>query len=161
MVAILRSAALLLGALVPFGAAAGTYTARVVGITEGDTLRAVHEGREIIVRLRWIDAPEKGQPFGDRAARALGELATGRVVTVRDFGADRSGRRVAEVVLPDGRNLNRELVRLGWAWWARKSSADVTLGTLEANARAAGRGLWAAARPIPPWEWRSAKAPSP
>jgi micrococcal nuclease len=42
------------------------------------------------------------------------------------------------VVLADGRNVNRELVRLGWAWWFRKSQ-DVALGTLEADAKAAGR----------------------
>jgi micrococcal nuclease len=62
------------------------------------------------------------------------------------------------VTLADGRNVNRELVRLGWAWWFRKSSMDVTLGSLEADARTAGRGLWAGAHPMPPWQWRLAKS---
>jgi endonuclease YncB( thermonuclease family) len=60
-------------------------------------------------------------------------------------------------MLADGRNVNRELIRLGWAWWFRKYSHDVTLGTLEAEARASGRGLWADPHPIPPWEWRTSK----
>jgi hypothetical protein len=55
----------------------------VVAIPDGDTFRALHEGREIIIRLRWIDAPEKDQPFGDQAKQALGELMAGQVVTVR------------------------------------------------------------------------------
>lgn len=50
----------------------------MVSITEGDTPHALHEGREIIVRLRWIDAPEQSQPFGDQAREALGKLIAGR-----------------------------------------------------------------------------------
>ena len=61
------------------------------------------------------------------------------------------------MTLADGRNVNRELVRLGWAWWFPKYSTDVTLGSLEADACAAGRGLWADADPMPPWQWRLAK----
>ena len=148
----------LLGA---WSAQAATYPARVVSITDGDTLHVVYEGREIIVRLRWIDAPEKGQPFSDKAKQALGELVAGQIVIVRDYGPDRHGHRIADVVLLDGRNVNRELVRLGWAWWFRRGAQDAGMGTLEADARAAGRGLWADAHPIPPWQWRTAQAPRP
>ena len=144
--------------LLAVSAHAATYPARVVAVADGNTLRAVHEGREIVVRLRWIDAPEMGQRYSNQAKQALGDLVAGQVVTVRDFGPDARGRRLADVVLPDGRNVNRELVRLGWAWWFRKYSRDVTLGTLEADARAAKRGLWADAHPVPPWEWRAAQA---
>jgi micrococcal nuclease len=150
-----------LGVSLLFGvsAHAATYPARVVAITDGNTLKAVHEGREIVVRLRWIDSPETGQRYGSQAKQALGAMVGGQLVTVRDFGSDAHGRRLADVVLPDGRNVNRELVRLGWAWWFRKYSRDVTLGTLEADARAARRGLWADAHPVPPWEWRASQAP--
>jgi len=127
---------------------AETYTARVVSVIDGDTFKAFHDGREIIVRLRWIDAPEKGQRLGDGAAYALSDLIAGQVVTVRDHGADLHHRRLADVTLADGRNLNRELVRLGWAWWFRKYTKDITLRTFEAEARAAGRGLWADPHPI-------------
>ena len=144
--------------LLAVSAHAATYHARVVAITDGNTLKAVHDGREIVVRLRWIDSPESGQRYSRQAKQALGELVGGQTVTVRDFGADAHGRRLADVVLSDGRNVNRELVRLGWAWWFRKYSRDATLGTLEADARAAKRGLWADAHPVPPWEWRASQA---
>jgi micrococcal nuclease len=36
-------------------------------------------------------------------------------VTVQSRGTDRYGRTVALVVLPDGRTLNHELVRTGFA----------------------------------------------
>ena len=68
---------------------------------------------------------------------------------------DQYGRLVADVILPDGRNLNRELVRAGLAWWYRRYAPhDAELEALEAEARAARRGLWADPHPVPPWEWR-------
>src|SRR5215470_15769592 len=93
--------------LLAVSAHAATYPARVVAITDGNTLKAVHDGREIVVRLRWIDAPERGQRYSSQAKQALGELVGGQVVTVRDFGVDAHGRRVADVMLSDGRNVNR------------------------------------------------------
>lgn len=158
---VLCAAVLVVSLLSTWSAQAATYTARVISITNGDTLRALYEGREIVIRLRWIDAPEKDQAFGDKARQALGKLVTGQVVTVRDFGPDRHGRRLADVVLADGRNVNREQVRFGWAWWFRKGSLDATLGSLEADARTARRGLWADAHPIPPWEWRASQMRRP
>ena len=65
---------------------------------------------------------------------------------------------MGEVLLPDGRNLNHELVRAGFAWWYRKyAPEDETLKQLEQEARAAKRGLWVDAKPIPPWQWRTGK----
>jgi endonuclease YncB( thermonuclease family) len=66
---------------------------------------------------------------------------------------------VGEVLVSDGRSLNQELVRAGLAWWSRQYAPhDTTLAQLEAEARAAKRGLWADAAPLPPWEWRKARA---
>ncbi len=59
------------------------------------------------------------------------------------------------MILPDGRVLNRELVRAGFAWWYRRYAPDdEMLAQLEQEAREAQRGLWADAEPVPPWEWR-------
>jgi hypothetical protein len=91
MRAALSAAVLAVCLLWAWSAQAATYTARVVDHGRGDTLHALHDGRELIVRLRWIDAPEKGQPFGDQAKQALGELVTGQAVTIRDYGPDRHG----------------------------------------------------------------------
>ncbi len=79
----------------------------------------------------------------------------GKTVTVNVLDVDRYGRTVGEVILPDGQVLNHELVRTGVAWWYHMYAPDdATLGQLEADARAAKRGLWADAEPVPPWEWR-------
>lgn len=61
------------------------------------------------------------------------------------------------MLLPDGRSLNQELVRQGYAWWYRKYSKDERLAKLESEARAAKRGLRSAPNPTPPWDWRKAQ----
>jgi micrococcal nuclease len=61
---------------------------------------------------------------------------------------------LGDLILPDGKNLNQELVKAGMAWWYRKYSNDSTLGQLEEKARVAKRGLWADPNPMPPWDFR-------
>lgn len=79
-------------------------------------------------------------------------------MTVRVRDIDRYKRTVAEVILPDGRNLNQETVSAGLAWWYRQYSRhDQDLEQLEEEARSAKRGLWADKDPVPPWEFRHKK----
>jgi hypothetical protein len=78
-------------------------------------------------------------------------------VKVRDI--DRYRRTVAEIILPDGRNLNQEIVRAGLAWWyERYARRETVLQDLEQEARDAKRGLWSEPKPVAPWEWRKAAA---
>ncbi len=145
---------LVLAALLVNPAAAGEFKGRVVGVTDGDTIKVLHDDRAEIVRLVGVDAPEKRQPYGDRARRFTSELAFDRTVTVLTSGRDRNGRLLGEVLLPDGRSLNQELVRAGYAWWFRKYSRDVALAHLEEEARQGRRGLWATEAPQAPWDYR-------
>jgi micrococcal nuclease len=135
-------------------AAAEEFAGRVVGITDGDTIKVLRDGRAETVRLQGVDAPEKRQAYGERARRFAADLSFDRTVVVRATGRDRNGRLLGEVVLPDGRSLNQELVRAGYAWWFRKYSRDVRLTRLEEEARQDRRGLWADHAPEPPWEYR-------
>jgi endonuclease YncB( thermonuclease family) len=133
------------------------FSGRVVGISDGDTLRVLHDGREERVRLWGIDCPEAKQPWGSRAKEFTGDLAFGKVVIIRVRDIDRYKRTVGEVILPDGRNLNHELVRAGLAWWYRQfAKRDTVLPALEQEAQAAKRGLWVDPSPVPPWQWRKA-----
>src|SRR5262245_35031169 len=129
-----------------------------VGVTDGDTLTVLRSNRPEVLRLRGIDAPERGQAYGERARQHATALAFGTIVTVEAAGRDRHGRLLAEVRLPDGRSLNRELVRAGLAWWFRRYSQDPGLAALEADARAARRGLWADPHPVAPWDYRQTRA---
>ena len=120
------------------------FTGKVVGITDGDTIRVMHNGAPERIRLWGIDCPESKQPFGTRAKQFTGDLAFGQTVIVRVRDVDRYKRTVAEIILPDGRNLNQELVRAGLAWWfERYARRELILRDLEQEARAARRGLGA------------------
>ena len=144
--------------LIATPALAADYPARVVGVTDGDTLTVLRDGRtQVKVRLSGIDAPETGQDFGSRAKQAASKLAFGKQVTIREVDKDRYGRTVADVVLPDGRSLGREMVAEGMAWDYRTYSNDPTLVQIEAEARNAHLGLWSQPNPLPPWDWRHGK----
>lgn len=142
---------ILLQAALAFGA---DFTGKVVGVLDGDTIEVLHDGHAERVRLNGIDCPEKAQPFGKKAKQVTSTMVFGKEVTIHVLGFDRYGRTIGEVILGDGRNLNRELMRAGFAWWYRKYSKDFSLGDLEDEARLAKRGLWIDPDPIPPWEWR-------
>jgi micrococcal nuclease len=137
------------------------FTGKVVRVMDGDTLEVLTQDMTPIrVRLSGIDCPEKGQAFGQRAKQAASDLAFGKTVEVRDKGRDRYGRTAGEVILEDGRSLNRELVRAGLAWWYRQyAKKDADLARLEKEAREAKLGLWADADPLPPWNWRKERKP--
>jgi endonuclease YncB( thermonuclease family) len=100
------------------------FTGRVVGISDGETISVVHDGRAEKMRLHGIDAPEKGQAFGTRAKRFTSDLAFGKDVRIEVKGQDRHGRTVAVVMLLDGRNVNREIVRAGLTWLFRYAPQD-------------------------------------
>ncbi len=133
---------------------AADFTGRVVGVSDGDTITVLHNGKGERIRLHGIDCPEKRQAFGKRAKQFTSTLVFGKTVTVQVVDRDRYGRTVGEVLLPDGRSLNHELVRAGLAWMYRRYTNDQSLSDLEEEARVARRGLWADPHAVPPWEWR-------
>jgi micrococcal nuclease len=152
---------LVLESLLAGPVAAEEFVGRVVGVTDGDTLTVLRARQAERVRLQGVDAPEKRQAYGERAKRFTADLAFDRTVTVRTTGRDRNGRLLGEVVLPDGRSLNQELVRAGYAWWFRKYSRDGRLGRLEGEARAGRRGLWVDQAPGAPWDFRGRRSAVP
>jgi len=136
--------------------AATELTGQVVGITDGDTLTLLTpDRRQTKVRLAEIDTPERRQPYGSRAREALADLAFQRQVRVVVEDTDRYGRTVGHVYA-GSRDVNAEMVRRGAAWVYDRYNRDPALPVLEAEARAARRGLWALpeAERMPPWEWR-------
>ncbi|MFA6029188.1 MAG: thermonuclease family protein [Elusimicrobiota bacterium] len=134
-----------------------SFRGKVVAVLDGDTIEVMNEGRAVRIRLAGVDCPEKSQPFGKQAKLFTSELAFGQVVNVLTHDVDRYGRTVAEILLHDGRSLNRELVKAGLAWWYWRYSKDEGLKALEAEARAAKRGVWAQPDPIAPWMFRKTK----
>jgi micrococcal nuclease len=132
------------------------FTGKVVGIKDGDSLVVRQDtGVAVEIRLWGIDAPEKRQAYSNASKRHLSDLVYGKRVNLLVRDTDRYGRTVAEIFLPDGRNVNQEMVRAGYAWWFRKYAPnDGTLANMESEARKAKRSLWADPHAVPPWEYR-------
>lgn len=149
--------AMLAGCLFALAAAAqgGKLRGRVVAVMDGDTLAVLDAGRqEHRIRLAEIDAPEKGQPFGQRSKQSLSGLCFGREAVIEDRGHDRYGRAIGRVSC-GGIDTSAEQVRRGMAWVFDRYATDRTLYAIQDEARAARRGLWSDAAPVPPWEWRA------
>ncbi|RNI25655.1 thermonuclease family protein [Rufibacter latericius] len=130
---------------------------KVIGIKDGDTVELLKDGKPLTVRLQGVDCPEKNQDFGTRARQFTSDLVFGKYVELVVENVDRYGRTVGEIILPDGRNLNQELVKNGFAWHYTAYSKDQELARLEAEARAEKRGLWEGPSPQAPWEFRQSR----
>ncbi|MHB0877860.1 MAG: thermonuclease family protein [Anaerolineae bacterium] len=147
------------GAAVPppsVTAAAGRVAAQVLRIIDGDTIEVDVGGETHSLRYIGVDAPElhpSAEPYGVAATEANAALVAGKTVYLeKDVSeTDRYGRLLRYVWLDDVM-VNEELVRQGMArvgsYPPDTGYHDRLLG-VEAEARAAGRGLWADVTPEP------------
>ncbi len=149
--------ALLAAALLAVNSAAwANFSGPVVAILDGDTVDVLVDNRPVRIRLAQIDAPEKKQAFGTRSRQALSAMVFRQVVTVSESGPDRYGRTLGTVFIA-GVNVNAAMVNEGMAWAYRQYVTDRSLIQLEAQARAARRGLWVDPAPVEPWLFRRSK----
>jgi endonuclease YncB( thermonuclease family) len=155
-----RAAAWTFAALLVAGTAGAEITGRVVAVHDGDTISVLVAGRPVRVRLAGIDAPERGQPFSNASRHALESRVAGRDVRVVERGRDGYGRVLGRVYV-DGVDVNAEQVRSGYAWVFRRYAQDAELIALQAEAKAARRGLWRDPRAMAPWEWRDRRVLRP
>ena len=149
-----------------------TLLCLVVGISDGDTLTArcgePGQYEQVKVQLQGIDAPERRQPFGERARQVLAELTFQKEDELRCNKIDRYKRHVCSVWFapastPSGpRTLDAELamVTQGMAWWYPAYSREQSPQErgqhefAEQEAQARKVGLRRDSEPIAPWEWR-------
>ena len=143
--------------LIPSFLYAGSWEGKVVGVSDGDTIKVLKDGKQVKIRLASIDCPEKGQPYGKAAKKFTAEMVAGKIVKIWETDTDRYGRIVGFVFVGD-RNLNKELLSAGLAWHYKHYSRDPELAKLEFKAKSARIGLWSETDPIPPWEYRRQKA---
>ncbi|HEP9230319.1 TPA: thermonuclease family protein [Pseudomonas aeruginosa] len=147
-----------LAALLILPALAWADPAEVVGVLDGDTVAVLSPDRKMTrCRLFGIDAPEKGQAFGQASKKVLSDLTYRKTLDVRVVDTDRYGRAVCRLTLA-GVDINREQVARGMAWVYRRYNQEPAYYEAEAAARAARLGLWADANPVPPWDYRHDQA---
>ncbi len=132
---------------------------RVAAIVDGDTLHLAAGTVTRVVRLAGIDAPEKGQPFGNAAAQVLSLRLFQKEVDVLVVGVA-ANRAILGIVYYEG-CVNTALVREGIAWHDERAHPSSVLAAAQQDARTAARGLWAEKNPIAPWTWREQAAGRP
>ena len=139
--------------LIPILAFAQIFSGKCVGVTDGDTIGVLKDGKEVKIRLDGIDCPESRQDFGSKAKRFTSDLVFGKIVEVYQKDIDKYGRIVARIIV-DGKDVSLELVKAGFAWHYKEYSSDPELGNAEKLARDNEDGLWGMQNPIAPWDFR-------
>lgn len=125
----------------------------VVGIQDGDTitLRIVsnnknagrRQGQNLRIRLAHVNCPEKGKPYYQEAKKFTSDMCFRKnVKIIHNHEFDRYGRLIGEVVLPNGKILNQELVKAGLAVHFKKYSSSISYALLEIKAQKAKMGIW-------------------
>jgi len=137
------------------------FSAKVVGITDGDTITvADSDGRHEVIRLAGIDAPEHDQPFGAQSTEHLAGLVSGKTVTLDCENEQSYERLVCKILLGDGEDACLDQVKTGMAWHYKQYQDEQSLGDRAAYAAAecaamkAKIGLWSDPNPIQPQDWR-------
>jgi len=131
------------------------WEARVVGVTDGDTLTIEDRlGVRDRVRLWGIDAPERDQPGSEPARAHCMSIALWQTVDVQEKARDAYARLLAVLVRrgdsrPNG-SINGDMVRMGHAW----AYGSKHWKGSEEHARSERLGLWRQENPVSPWKWR-------
>jgi endonuclease YncB( thermonuclease family) len=155
-----------------FAAQAATIDGKVINVADGDSIAILDaDHKQHRIRINGIDAPERGQAFGDRSRQSMAGMVAGKDVTADCHKTDRYGRQVCKVwVQPSdcprcGKTLDvgHAQIVAGMAWWYReyaKEQSPEDRGRYESEeneARLRRRGLWQDSDPVPPWDWRREK----
>ncbi len=125
-----------------------------IKVIDGDTIHAEQKGNLYKIRLLEIDAPEMDQTNGPESKAFLSQLLRDGYVDAEITGKDRYGRYLARLYL-DGEDINRHMVKAGFAWVYDDYVTDKSFYVDQKSAKRNKLGLWRADNPLPPWDWRS------
>ncbi len=129
--------------------------AKVIGITDGDTITVLLEGNiQKKLRLAEVDCPESGQPFGKNAKQFTSDQVFGKQISFVETDTDRYGRTIAKVYYDKEKYLSAEIIKAGLGWWYHYFSKDRSLGDLQEEAKLEKLGLWQDKYTVSPWEYR-------
>jgi len=132
------------------------WQGKVVGVSDGDTITVMHNGRGEKIRIYGVDCPEKHQDFGNKAKQFTSNMVYGKIAEVEHVTIDRYGRTVG-LVSVNGKSLNEELIKNGFAWVYTKYCDKPICNQwykYQEEARQKKLGLWSMQNPVPPWEYR-------
>ncbi len=137
----------------------GLYS--IAHFVDGDTIAVNMNGHTEKVRFIGVDTPETHKPntpvqcYGPAAAAyTKNTIGSQRVRLVSDSlstNRDRYDRLLRYVYLPDGTNLNKQLIQNGYGFYYPyfPFTKSHEFAAAEQSAMAAHRGLWANCHPTP------------
>lgn len=132
---------------------------RVTQFYDGDTVAVDMDGKEEKIRMIGVDTPETKDPrkpvqcFGQAASDFTKQLIGNQNVRLEadptNSNRDRYNRLLRYVYLPDKRLVNAEIIRegYGFAYTSFPFTKLEEFRAMEAEAKAANRGLWSTCNP--------------
>lgn len=151
-----KSILLILLLTITFAIESKTLKGKIVKVSDGDTVILLDsDNTQHKIRLDGIDAPEKGQAYGNKATDYLANLIAGKKVKVEYQKIDQY-RRILGTIYYDEMNINNEMVRAGYAW-RYYYNKNKHLLELQNEAKGAKRGLWKDKSAIDPYQYRKNK----
>lgn len=150
--------------LTPSAQPANGIAATVVAVIDGDTADVrLADGTTRRLRIIGIDTPETVDPsqpvqcYGPEASERAKTLLAGQTVTLlpdpTQDQADRYGRMLVYVTLPDSRDVGEMLIREGFAreyTYRTAYQRQAAYRAAQMEAQHAGRGLWGACQSSQP-----------
>ena len=131
-------------------------TYMVIQVVDGDTIKVNIEDVKTTIRLIGVDTPETVDPrkpvqcFGKEATNKMLELLHNKIVLLEEDQSqgdkDKYGRLLRYVFLPDGTNINKELILEGYAYeytYDLPYKYQDKFENAQISARESKRGLWA------------------
>jgi len=124
----------------------------VLRVYDGDTILVSGPGKNKVIRLLGIDAPETskgkgkpGQPYSKKARQHLAGLILNRTASLITYGEDRY-HRILAVVYCNGQDINHAMIQAGLAEVYRGRAPDdfdkAPYLKTEAQARQSRTGMW-------------------
>lgn len=132
---------------------------RIVRMIEGDIFLFQTRDSTFRVNMYGIDAPEPGQAFSDKTVEFMETFLWAEAEIRIKKNINQTG--ISAVLYINDRNMNKELVKRGYAWHNKIHSNDAELARAEMRAREKKEGLWIDVNPASPWDFRKGKLPPP
>lgn len=138
-------------------------TVKVAAVPEGDVVSVEREGGTADIRLYGIDCPEPGQPGAEEAVAFVKERVLDKEAAIEVLATDSEDKPVVRLTYGEAdKNLAEELAAAGLAWWDQRNAKQArNIKTRAAEAIVAEKGIWQAAAPLAPWDYRLSKGIEP
>ncbi|MBN1597834.1 MAG: thermonuclease family protein [Bacteroidales bacterium] len=130
-----------------------TFTGRIIQIIDGDAFLFQTDDSTFAVHMYGIDAPDIGQTFVDQTIAHMESYLWNDAEIMLKKDINQEG--ISAILFIDGTNINKELVKNGYAWYNKLHTNDAELARAEMHARENKLGLWISDSPTPPWDFRN------